>query len=103
MVVPLIVEQHLTVYRTLKTLQTDLTISPENAPSFQELQTVLRTSESASCQVLQEFTELFNGESSIADYATHRVGIDWIIARNGKEANTVRHYNVLTLTNNPET
>jgi len=40
---------------------------------------------------------LFDAESSIARNATHRESVYWVVARNGHNANTIRHDDVFTL------
>src|SRR5664280_2039125 len=50
----------------------------------------------------EQFSELLDGESGVADNAAHREGIHRVVARNGKNALAIRHDDVSTLPQNAE-
>ena len=52
---------------------------------------------------LQQFTELLYGKAGVASDAAHGERIDRIVTRNGHDALTVAHDDVLSLTHDPET
>lgn len=51
---------------------------------------------------LQEGFELFNSQTRIANDATHRERVDWIMARNGDDARTVAHHDMFALPHDSE-
>jgi hypothetical protein len=53
--------------------------------------------------VLEEFSKLFDRETSIADNTTHRERVDGIMAGNRKKPHTVRHDDMLALARNAKT
>ena len=52
--------------------------------------------------VLEELLEVFKSKTSVPNDAAHRVLIDWIVARDGQNATTVTHHNVLALVDDPK-
>ena len=52
---------------------------------------------------LQESPEFLHRKAGIANDATHRLGIHGIVSRDGENADTVAHDDVLALSNDPET
>jgi lipoic acid synthetase len=55
------------------------------------------------CSRSEQFSELLDGESGVADNAAHREGIHRVVARNGKNALTVSHHDMFALAQNTET
>ena len=53
--------------------------------------------------LLKEILELFGCQTSIVNDATHRVSINWIVARNCEYPPAITHDHMLTLTHDPET
>ncbi len=51
---------------------------------------------------LKKAPEFLNGQAGIAHDATHREGIDWIVARDCKNAGAVSHHDVLALPSHSE-
>ncbi len=52
---------------------------------------------------LQQFSKLLNSETSVADDTAKRESVDGVVARDGQNARTVRHDDVLALTDDRET
>jgi len=52
---------------------------------------------------LQQFAKLLNSEAGVADDTTKGESVDRILARDGQNARTVRHDDMLTLTDDRET
>ena len=55
-----------------------------------------------SVRRLEQRAKLISGETGIADEATHRVGVHRIVPRNGQDAGTVGHDDVLSLAEHPK-
>ena len=51
---------------------------------------------------LEQRAKLISGEASISDDATHRVRVHRIVSRNGQDAGTVSHDDVLSLAEDSE-
>ena len=53
--------------------------------------------------MLKEILELLDCQTSIVNDATHRISINWIVARNCEYSPAIAHDHVLTLIHDPET
>jgi hypothetical protein len=57
----------------------------------------------SSISISEQILELLDGQTSVTDNCSHRVGIDRIIARYNNPHRTLRHENVFSLSINVET
>ena len=51
---------------------------------------------------LQQFPELLLRKSGVTHDPTHRVRVDWVVARDGENAGAVGHHNMLSLSKHSE-